>query len=395
MDIFSATPDAVFETIYDQTNQMAGLAQQSLSNGIQRYMDGNYKGAAEDFKRAFGLDPFSSYAEDAVKYQVMSYQKLGETDKAINAYKKLLEVQPDLDTAQVALGNLYFGEGRTAEAIQSYEEAVRIYDDATNRFSLGQAYLKAGRYDDAATQFEKVTKADPTSPNGNFGLGQTYAAQKKYDEAVEQFERALEKDDEFYDALAEIGFTYADAGEVEKAEAIQSDLTYKDESLAGILGSYIHKKAQPKMLSAWYDSTFQFNAYPGTSVAGLSDYLAHANGSQTFNMIFQFSKDMDRESVETLTNWNIQRSTGNGPGLNYNNGLPVPETEVNLSSMPVNVYWDEDKFTATVQFTVNQNENIDGTIDPSHIVFSFKGVDADGNEMHTDYDQFMGFSGSF
>ena len=51
--------------------------------------------------------------------------------------------------------------------------------------------------------------------------------------------------------------------------------------------------------------------------------------------------------------------------------------------------------TATVFFSVNQNSTADGTIDPEHIVFSFSGIDADGNEMDEDYDQYMGFCGSF
>ena len=42
-----------------------------------------------------------------------------------------------------------FGQEQIGEAIESYEAAVRLYDDGTNRFSLGQGYLKAGRFSDA------------------------------------------------------------------------------------------------------------------------------------------------------------------------------------------------------------------------------------------------------
>jgi hypothetical protein len=104
---------------------------------------------------------------------------------------------------------------------------------------------------------------------------------------------------------------------------------------------------------------------------------------------------MDRESVENPTNWTIARSRGNGPGTDYNFGRPIASTEVRLSPYPTDVYYDEKNLTATVRFTITQNATADGTIDPSHIVFTFKGEDAAGNRMDPKYDQFMGFKGSF
>jgi tetratricopeptide (TPR) repeat protein len=139
-------------------------------------------------------------------------------------------LHPDDDTLHAALGKLYFSEGRTGEAITAYESAVRVYEDGNNRFSLGQAYLKAGRNEDAANQFRKVIELNQGSGNGYFGLGQALAAQKKYPQAIEQFEQAVRKDKEFWDAYAEMGYTHADAGHVDKAKKIQEFLEEKDES---------------------------------------------------------------------------------------------------------------------------------------------------------------------
>jgi hypothetical protein len=110
-------------------------------------------------------------------------------------------------------------------------------------------------------------------------------------------------------------------------------------------------------------------------------------------MVFQFDKEMDRESVENVLNWHIGRSTQSGPGLAYNYGFPVPDTEVTLPPIPKSVYYDADNLTATVYFDVRQNTAGDGTIDAAHIEFKFTGEDAYGNKMNPKYDQFMGFSG--
>lgn len=396
MDILTpATADTLFETISNQSAQMESLANQALSNGIDKYVNKDYKGAAVAFKRAFGLSPYSDYAVDAAKYLAMSQVKLGKTNEAVDTYKQAIQMHPDNDTLYAALGNLYFGEGRTGEAIEAYENAVRTFEDGNNRFSLGQAYLKAGRNEDAANQFRKVIELNENSGNGYYGLGQALAAQKKYPQAIEQFERAVHKNKEFYAAYAEMGYTYADAGDLDKAKEIKALLENKDASLATTLGEYINKMTQPKILFAWADSAFPYYLPPKTQVAELSNYMANANASQTFTMVFQFNKSMDRESVENPLNWTISRASGNGPGGDYNYGLDIPDTEVGISPYPTDVYYDEKYYNAIVRFTINQNGSGTGTIDPSHLQFSFKGEDGDGNTMHPKYDQYTGFSGSF
>ena len=129
-----------------------------------------------------------------------------------------------------------------------------------------------------------------------------------------------------------------------------------------------------------------------TPVASLDTYLQTADASKTFTMKFQFDKQMERSEVENVMNWQIGRSSDIGPGTAYNFGLPVPETEVQPSPIPVNVYYDAEQMTATVYFNIRQNANADGTIDPSHIEFRFNGKDIFGLKMNSDFDQFNGFS---
>ena len=393
-DLFAIGAEQLFAINASQAEQMTTLSNQALSSGIDKYVDGDYEGAVVDFKRAFGLDPYSDFAIDAIKYRAMAHQSLGETEKAIDTYEEGLRVHSYRSDLHVALGNLYIGEGRTGEAIESYEAAVRNFDDPNNRFSLGQAYLKAGRYDDALNQFDKVIENDQYSRNGYYGKGQVYAAQKNYTKAIEQFEQAVRKDDTFYDAYTEMGYAYADSGDRDKAEEIQRFLESEGSSLATLLDAYIGAATKPKILLAYADSKFPYYMPSKTSVSALSSYLENANATQTFNLRFQFNKEMDRDSVENVMNWSITRSDKSGPGMRYNMGLSVPGTEVNISTIPTGVYYDEERMTATVRFDIHQNSDANATIDPSHLLFTFKGEDIDGNAMDPNYDEYMGFSRS-
>jgi tetratricopeptide (TPR) repeat protein len=254
--------------------------------------------------------------------------------------------------------------------------------------------LGAGQNGAAETQFSKVINLQPQDPAGYYGLGQAYSQQERYEDALSQFQVAILKDSKFYNAYAEMGYTYADMGMMDEAQAQVDFLENVNPSLAATVSRYMYKVDSPKISYAQAESTFLYSLSGGTSLAALDSYLSNADASKTFTMIFQFDKQMDRESVENKLNWQISRSTQSGPGQTYNFGLPVPDTEITVYPTPDNVYWDESKMAAIVSFTIQQNSNADGTIDPSHIEFKFSGEDIYGNSMDTNFDQFMGFSGS-
>ena len=230
MDVYTAAlADNLFSASGNQYAGMETLANQSLSSGITKYQQKDYEGAAADFKRAFGLSPYSNFAYEATKYGAMAYQALGDTESAIDMYEQAISVNQTDDRLHLELGNLFIGQGRHGEAIASYEEAVRAYDDSTNRFSLGQAYMRSGRYSDAENQFQKIIRRGGLeSRNGYLGMGQALRHQEKYDEAIEQFELALGKDNDFYAAYEEMGYAHADAGRLDEAGNIRDFLEDKD-----------------------------------------------------------------------------------------------------------------------------------------------------------------------
>jgi hypothetical protein len=169
----------------------------------------------------------------------------------------------------------------------------------------------------------------------------------------------------------------------------------EENDLADTLSRYMYKVDSPKIMFAQSGGTFSFLMPAKTPLSALDTYLATADASKTFTMVLQFDKEMDRESVENVTNWQIARAIGQGPGQAYNFGLSISSTEITLSPLPQSVYYDEKNLTATVFFNIQQNASADGTIDPMHIEFKFSGEDIFGYELDPDHNQFTGFSGSF
>jgi len=393
MDSISTSyADALFSATYQQQEQLDNLAEGALSGGIDLYTNGDYEGAIREFKRAIALSPISSNSVDASSYTAMAYLQLNETEKAVAAYKESIRLDPTRDDIRITLGNLYFSLERYAEAEKQYEAAVHTNPSAENHFALGQAYLNTDALSKAQAQFNEVRRLTPEKPNGAYGLGLVYSKEGRYEEAIREFEEAIRLDKDFHDAYAEIGYAQADLGQKDEALEMLEFLMHNDVALAYTLSLYIYRVDPPNFTVAYCTEGFGANSAK-TPVSYLDAYLATPDASKTYTMKISFDKQMDRASVENRANWQISRAAGSGPGEAYNFGLPIPSTEIRIASIPDSIYYDSESWTASVKFTVRQNASANGTIDPSHIQFQFKGKDLYGLSMDTDGDQYSYFSG--
>jgi hypothetical protein len=126
--------------------------------------------------------------------------------------------------------------------------------------------------------------------------------------------------------------------------------------------------------------------------------LSTPNSSIKASVVIQFTNEMDAASVMDPANWDISKSQSSEGGY-YNNTMPIGANEVAIPSRPFSVSYDPITHQARVMFILNQNGSIDllsgntgATIDPSHLVFKFSGVDAAGRKMDTTGDQIDGYS---
>jgi len=388
--IGSDTIDALFSANLRQQDLVDALSNSALSRGINFYQQGNYDAAVKEFQRSIALSPNSSYTQNSYHYLVQSLLKLNRTDDAIKAYKQAIRLDPTNGSYHANLGNIYFSVDRYDDAAAEYKAAVRIDPTSTlNWYSLGQAYMQAGNYAGAEQAFKTIKAQSPH--DAMFALGQTYRRMGRYDDAVYELKSAITKDRGFGYAYFELGLVYADQKEFDKAQEQASILSSIDQSLASRLSSYIYQHKSPKILAAY--STDFINTYgPRTLISDLNPSLTAPNSSKDFTMHFIFSKQMDASTVTSPAYWSITRADGQNRGGAYNWGLPSAPTDVTLSPIPVSVVYDQDSQTADVTFRLTQNASGNATLDPSHLVFAFRGLDAYGEAMDPAADEYSGIS---
>jgi tetratricopeptide (TPR) repeat protein len=391
MSKLAESADAFFSATMPSSTQYESLSSGALVRGIDAYTAEDYSTAIREFRRTIALFPNSDNALKAFEYLATAQVKNGQTAEAENTYKQAIKAFQTDDSLNLHLGNIYFSEGRYSEALEQYSTAVKKNPaESQNFYSLGQGYLALGRYSEAEEQFKKVIQLSPQDSGGYYALGQTYRMAGNYDEAQNQLDKALTIKKDFAEIHFELGMVFAEQQEIDKANDELDVLEEDAPELVSELQTKILQKTLPQFLSA-YTANINLASKPGRLVSSLDASLATPLTTKTFTVDFVFDKEMDAASVQNTANWSISRSNSMNTGGPYNWGIETT-TDVSIAPLPLRVTYRQDLATATVTFAITQNSTGDGTIDLSHILFKFKGVDVDGNSMGTSRDEYSGFS---
>lgn len=388
-DKFAANANAL-ASIYDNVqNQRAQLAQYAIQKAADYMQKNKNDEAIKEFKKALAFDPQNATAHT---YIGKIYQSQGKTSEAIKEFKSVVQNDRTSVTARNNLGNAYLQAKQYADAEKEFKVAARM--DPINPladYTLGILYTQTDRFSEAEVQFKKVAKVSPRDGNVFYALGALYNKMERPEDAVKNLEKALTLKKDFPSANFELGAAYAKLGDTDKAQTQLNILQSKDTNLYNSLSSILNK---PKMSYIDSANNKSFNQLLGarTPLWMLDPSLMEANASQKITVAIQFNNKMDIASVMNPSNWEISRAKSTEGGY-YNNSMPTTSREATVLQRPYSVTYNPTTNQASVTFTVQQNENGDATIDPSHLVFKFSGKDVGGRQMDTSGDQISGYSG--
>ena len=92
-----------------------------------------------------------------------------DPQRAIEAYRKALELDPDHADAQINLGRLLHEAGDAATAEEHYRQALAARpNDPTAAFNLGVSLEDLGRKADALAAYEKAVSLDPANADAHW-----------------------------------------------------------------------------------------------------------------------------------------------------------------------------------------------------------------------------------
>ncbi len=163
-------------------------AQVILNDGDALYKSQDYAGAIKKYEEALPMitGPKQSIVHSAI---ARSYAGLNNSEKAVAAYKKAMEMSPDSADFRKALAQYYLKEKKYEDALNLYAEAKGPGSESADKtlLQLGQTLSNQGNSEVAALAFERAIKANPENAEAYYELGMLLFYDKKNDSQANQF----------------------------------------------------------------------------------------------------------------------------------------------------------------------------------------------------------------
>jgi tetratricopeptide (TPR) repeat protein len=145
-----------------------------------------------------------------------SYNDVGDTEQAMLALERAVEINPSLAESHINLGNIYLKKDRIKDAIGEYETALEIDpDNAKTCNNLGNAYTKQGRLNDAISQYTHSIEMEPNFTEAYRNLANAYCGQEKFGQAVSQLKQAISLEPQDPNLHKQLGDVYNRMGKYE------------------------------------------------------------------------------------------------------------------------------------------------------------------------------------
>ncbi len=133
--------------------------------------------------------------EEAMKLfeEAYKYHMLGDLDKAIELYRKSIDVYPTAE-AWTFLGWAYSMRGNYDGAIEACKKAIEIDPDFGNPYNdIGSYLIELGKLDEAIEWLEKAKKAKRYEPRHYpyINLAKIYMLKGKLYDALKEIEEAI------------------------------------------------------------------------------------------------------------------------------------------------------------------------------------------------------------
>jgi tetratricopeptide (TPR) repeat protein len=132
-------------------------------------------------------------------------------------YRTTIARNPSCWMAQVNLGNILYQANRIPEAMDLFNQAMRI-KPAVGYYSVGNALVLKGRTSEAIDQYKQALQINPDYAEAHHNLGSAFLLMGRTPEAIEHYEQALRIDPAFAGAHNNLGHALVQTGRA--AEAI-------------------------------------------------------------------------------------------------------------------------------------------------------------------------------
>lgn len=204
--------------------------------GKRNFEGKNYARAEQCFVKV--LRSGARYA-DVLNMLGVIYHVEGRFNNAIESFEEALKINPHYTEATLNLAVLYndLGEYKKAKDLYSRIQKRKSSSDmdpilrgkiANMHAQLGDTYREVGKYPEAIEEYKKALKLCPTFVDIKTKLGISYRENNQKELSVKELSNAIERDPAFKNAYLQLGVTFYSMGQQEKAARTWKELLKRD-----------------------------------------------------------------------------------------------------------------------------------------------------------------------
>lgn len=158
--------------------------------GIHFYNQRETLKAIQAYQKVIELDP--NYVEAYNNLGVI-YQKIGDFDRAFEAYHRSIEINPRYEKAHNNLGILLYLNGRYEEAREAFQKALAINSNSIESYlHLGILYKKQGQTEKAMASYQKALAINPFHGESHYNIGLLYEDLKNFELAINHYQNFIQ-----------------------------------------------------------------------------------------------------------------------------------------------------------------------------------------------------------
>ena len=161
-----------------------------FNSGVDLYHQRDYSKAIQAYQKVIELDP--GYAE-AYNNLGIIYQEAGDLDRALASYQKAIEINPKSEKALNNLGVLLYLKGRYEESIQAFQKALTLNaNNIESHINLGILFKKQGQVDQAIESYHRALAINPLHGEAHYNMGLLYEQLGRNEMAIGHYQKFVQ-----------------------------------------------------------------------------------------------------------------------------------------------------------------------------------------------------------
>lgn len=186
----------------------------AVNTGIADFSNKEYEDAIDKFQISKQImERFDVIDSLAIYNTALSYEKLGDTEKAIEGYQMAADIGYNVPGVYMMIANLQRVEGDKEAALETIKEARKEYpdDEGLLREELNY-YLENQMFAEAKERLKEAIEKNPDDKNLHYALGVVFDELEEDEQAVKAYQKSLAIDPDYFDANFNLGILHYNNG---------------------------------------------------------------------------------------------------------------------------------------------------------------------------------------